>query len=1314
MKNIRIRILILLLVGLGVLAGGVHALHRLQTWRLSNRDWRRAEAAQREGDFQQAVRYLTRTVELSRRKVRAFALLAELLRYELDRPEEADHWIDAMAARNPKSVQAHFLRGQYLLEQGLIDEAAACADRIEALAGGSREEMLLRLRCAAARGRYAQGRQYGWRLVEKYPEDAQGYFALADLELRAGRRKVAVGWLRQGARLSRGHRELTGQLAALLLDEGNIQEAQQLARSLSRGPRQSPAADYLQARIEYRRENWPAAARGFEQARKRYARQPELLGRLDYWLAHCYGRMGHVERQLEAYRRLLEADGNNLPVRREYAAALATDGRVEQALDQYRLLTADSAAGTTCWLERARLGILVNLREKPKQRDWSEVAEALDHVAQESPERVEVPILRAEVLIGQDHPEEARKRLADARRAHPRQPSLWTASISLERRLGNPGAALTMLKEAEDRLPDGVELRLARADQVVQAEGTAGAPSLHPLAEDVEAFSPAEKVALWDRLARYAFRLGDDLQAEKLARRVTATDASSPRMRLLLLDVLLKTDRVAEMPDVLHEIEATEGQGADWHWGRAVYLRRLAQQSPQQQRLLREALDHARAAVQARPSAARVVLLAAQLHDQLGKREKAVAEYLRAVELGDRRLTTVNRAIQLLYAQNRFAEADGLLRRIQEVGPLVPQLQRRASDVANRVGDSQRALALARKAAADSHDYQDHLWLGQLLGILAVRAEEAGKEEETGRLRREAEASLRQATELAPATPAPWIALVAATFRWHGVEKAEEVLASIENAAGEGNAALLQAQCNEAIGRAAEATRLCQAALRTGGNDPSVVVWAAGFYLRQGAAREASEQLTRLVSPPFPLADSTRRWARRELAAILAGSGRFADRRRALRLVEENLTPGRTDFNDQYAKAQILLADPQAARRDEGRQMLEQLIDDGWEPPPADRFRLAQAYMRDGQWDRARGHLAAAREKDPENPKLLAAQIAVLRKLDREDEADALLEELERIAPKSFDTVRLRAGRLVETGNTPAAIRLWKAYLADAGAEPAEPDTRRRLVADGLQETALALRSAESGPAAELLAYALKLRRELAGRQPAERIRLARLLAAMGRMDEAIRTAEASWKEVPAGALAAVLAGLASEPSASRKDLERIRAIATAARKAHPGDLALLAAESGICVDQQRYDEAEALLRRTLAEHGPVVAAQNNLAVLLALRGKDLDEASRLIREAIETAGPVATLLDSRATVRRARGEYHGALADVGAAIADSPQPVFYFHKALLHQALDQPQAAAEALAQARRRGLSAASLNPMERPAYEELARKGEAPAEP
>jgi tetratricopeptide (TPR) repeat protein len=177
--------------------------------------------------------------------------------------------------------------------------------------------------------------------------------------------------------------------------------------------------------------------------------------------------------------------------------------------------------------------------------------------------------------------------------------------------------------------------------------------------------------------------------------------------------------------------------------------------------------------------------------------------------------------------------------------------------------------------------------------------------------------------------------------------------------------------------------------------------------------------------------------------------------------------------------------------------------------------------------------------------------------------------------------------------------------------------------------------------------------------------------------------------------------------SPSEGQCHRVERWLTDAVRDNPTDFALHLQMADLRDLQGRYEEAEAIYRRILAQDRSSVVALNNLAWLLAHRREKAAEALPLISRAIEIAGLRGELLETRAAVHLALGRSDLAVADLEEASADQPTAVRYFQLARAHRAANNSPAAVAALRKAKSLGLATELLHPMERSSYRQLAEE-------
>jgi tetratricopeptide (TPR) repeat protein len=433
---------------------------------------------------------------------------------------------------------------------------------------------------------------------------------------------------------------------------------------------------------------------------------------------------------------------------------------------------------------------------------------------------------------------------------------------------------------------------------------------------------------------------------------------------------------------------------------------------------------------------------------------------------------------------------------------------------------------------------------------------------------------------------------------------------------------------------------------------------------------------------------------------MFAAQGGTDNQRRALDFIERNLHDPPAALADLRAKATLYAAHPARLRREAAIPLLEELIRAEREPPADDELLLAELYAERGdpaRGDKQIGRLAKLHAKEP---RCLAAQVKALLRRSCYAEADSWLRRLEAMAPGEFSSVRLRAEILFGENNPDAAIRVLRDFADRGAAGSSDWQSRIELVVANLEDFGQRLsRQGQRSIASKCIVAAEDLARQSAQREQKQAIRLARFLGAHGRLTEALRIVETTWENSDPNLVAEALGAISDSGACDPHQLKRIESLVTAAlHKYGRGVLPLRHVSASVQIEQQRYAGAEVGLRQWLEEDPEAVIPLNNLSFLLALEGKDLDEASRLIDRGLAVAGPLPALLDTRAAVHAAGKRYAEAIADLDAAIADTPSPIWYYHQAQLHWSMDHKPAAQKALRRAEELGLEPEILHPLDR----------------
>lgn len=1328
------------------------------------------------GEYREAAATFEDVLAARPESVETYARLAELLRGRLERPADADAIMDRLVEHNGSSHQAWLLRARYRTQVRALGKAnAEDAGRLIALAADDArkavelapddlESLLLAAylvrrkaplspeqkaanqangedqpvaRAEATGGEVAanagasaddEARGYLETGLKAHPDQPALYRALADLEYECGRRDAALEVARRGLQELDGDPGLLWTLAELLILDKQFDEADKTIAQLQKNNAAGAPADYLAARLLIARGKLAEASNLLARLQPKLIDWPELAKQADVWSGRCYDQLERVDDQLSAFRRAVEADGNWAPARLGLAGALLKIGRFDEAVEECRLAASADGFPAEGLISLARMMIVQRLRVPAAQRDWRQVEQVLELAATQLPDSLDVPELRAEMLLAQDKTDEARACLAESGERHPDEVRVWLSRAALEQRLGEWKAAEALLAKAEEQVGDSIDMRIGRIRFLVQRPGEGAAPAIAALAEGLDEFDKPGQARLCTVLAFTLRAVGEKDKAVELAKRANGLDPDNLPARLFLFDYAMETQDAASMEELIAEIRRIEGPegGPLSRYGDALRLVIGAKADDTESlEWARRQLTEARLQ---RPAWARLPLLEAQIEELRGNTAGAIDFYRQAVDLGLRQPATVQRLVALLFAQRRFAEADQALRKLDDQQtPFTTELGRLASKVSLQVEDFTRAIDMARKTCVTSTNSADHVWLGQLAGALARGARTEAAERE--KLNEEADTALRRAVELAPTEPEVWVALVQHLVRTEQTADADEALTKAVEKIAENDRPLVLAECYLSMGRRDEAAEQFGLALKARPDDVLTLRRASEFHLSRGAFAEGEPLLRRLMEPELKASDADVAFARRGLALVLAADKSYQKLQVAIALLDENLEKNPLSIEDRKDKALLLARSPALADRQLARSTLVDVLRQAM-TDNSSRLLLAQLYAASGDVAQARRQFQTLLAEAGDNPAYIASYIRILLTGTEIGEAELWLAKLEELQPASLETKELRARLLVANGDAQAAIDMLKALRSDdsddanAKKNPPPGPERIALLMEGLASS-VARRDAASatspsggnvaGPRSTpetksseqrnlLLAAAEELLREAAGEGSRGRAALAAFLGRHGRPADALKL----WLEFFEGedyeTAASGCSLLAATQQLNAEQLAEVERRLVKAKDAHPESLGVLSALALIYDAQVRYDQAVATYRGILAKDRDNVVALNNLALNLALRNQPGSDALKLIDRALAARGPAATLLDTRGTVYLAMGKADKAIADLEEAVAQEPAASYYFHLARAHLLRGDRQAAAAAVERAKQTGLREESLHLLERGDYRKV----------
>jgi cellulose synthase operon protein C len=1321
----------------------------------------------------EAAATLEKAIAAAPGQVETYRRLAWLL-LGMKKPKEADQWMEKLLEVNGDSYRAQFLAADYYLRlKGSLDAAVEAAAKAVELVGpallkadqaarqdpddsdlqrayqmafatqrlallvAARSTMEKATRIADDRKHaeavvlFGEARKYARQAVKLSGDKPEPYDVLADIELRSARLdeimrtasldreaqlrclRKAEAVLREGLKATNNHIDLMWRMANMMIDAEQTEAAGEFVTKLREADCPDPLLAYLEARIAMTKSDWQKAIDGLDRARSGLsgAGGGALQAKqVDFWLGKCYGQLGNPDQEQDAYRRALAADPNYTAAKEALAICLLQSGHIDNALAEYENFTKLGRTPAAAALALARMLIYRNQRLGPEQRKWTQVEDLLQKAATAAPDSVQIPLLQSEMLVARNQAKAAEELVRKARDKSPKEIALWMQLAALAQRRNDLDEVAKILDEAEKKLGDSVELRLARASYIVQRYPEDAAKRLKELAENTASFTDAERIRLWNGLHIPCLQANDLPQARRLCEKVADSQPHNVQARFRLFELAQAAQDEAGMKKVLDEVKKIEGEGPLWCYGEALRLRMAVPAGRTDDPRLDQALVLLARAGKSRPAWAEIPRWMGNIYDQQGKSAEALRQFQLAIKLGERREMVYLRTAQLLARQKRFPDAEQLIQEFEtRQGALSPEMRLLQGYLQQERGDVESALESAQETAASSTDYRAHLRLGELLFTRIRQAAAKSDTDAVAKLSTEAEKALRRAVELADQNPETWLPLVRFLCATGQAEKAKEAVGQVRKKlpAHEIQTPLTLAQCYEALGELPAAQEQYETALEAAPDNPAVVRAVVEFYWRTGRPQQADAQLQRILDRRLKTDPADIQWARRVRAAILLGQGGYHNQEKARAMIEQNLAEDPASTADQRLKASILSALPDRARKDEAVGILERLVASSETRMNEDWYNLGLLYLGRNDWAKFNGVMRRLLAAAGDDPRYVATYIVAALQRNELQDADSWLDNLQKIAPNQFNATNLRAELLVRRGKYEEAFDLLKGFVDRPAAQPADVGARRQMVSETLER----LGRMVTGPEKQLwelryLREAENLLKLYVSERPGQEMLAISFLGRQGNFNEAMTLLERIWPRMNPVAISQVILPLLQSGRPSKEQLQRGERLLQSAIERFDRPVPLLMVQADLWTLHGRYEEAESLYREILAKNSnnPPPVALNNLAVLLAMQGVKLDEAAKLIDRAIAASGPVAAMLDSRATVYIALKQADKALADLKNALAEAERPERLFHLALAYHLKGDDTAAADALRKANKLGLTSAELHPLERPRYREL----------
>jgi Flp pilus assembly protein TadD len=838
---------------------------------------------------------------------------------------------------------------------------------------------------------------------------------------------------------------------------------------------------------------------------------------------------------------------------------------------------------------------------------------------------------------------------------------------------------LKRAREASDRQVRSLEAEICRRNKdYVRCENILG--------ELIDAADAAEAHDVRRRLALVALEQDEERGRQQLSA-LARQYPENPWALNQLADRALSRhdyDRLAEYDQALRELEGNEG--ALWRFYRAMRL--VNQPNDAQDESFAQAVRLHSELQALRPLWPSTMQLKGRIAQRQGRVQEAAEAYKAAIDAGATSVTVFEGLVTLLYANNRWVEADAFLSRLQRVGYQSPLLESFSSRLLLQQGDYNEAVAAARSGVKlRPRDPLSHIWLGQTLVLASNRQNDRALQKS---MVDEATTAFEQAIDLAPRDFRTWSGLLWHCARVGDKQTATRALEGLRSKADltEPQRMLALAQAHQLLGdyRLAEVHYLQAVELLP--RDAATQERLAQFYL--AFAPEKAEQALRRLLDLAP----TSQTARRALATLLVVQGGDSHFDEAIRLLQTS----KDERTNRRLQALLLMKRGGKENIAEARSLLDLSIRTTAAPSATDRHLLALAAEAEGDFAAARQQLERLATESA-SAAYVAALIEFLLRHDSHTDATAFVRQLQKLEPNSFRTAQITS-RWMQAAGRPAndvrqvIERYRTAALGAAQGDAQELATVSRIA--GLYTQLGMQADAENCLRASLRDSSSDGMRQV----------FALWLVKENRLADAMQLAmDGTSADPPSQAsiqlLSNVLALAAARGLRFADAEERIDML----MREHSQDPNMLFELATLRHMQGHSQAARRFYEQSIQLAPRNALARNNLAMLLLDQSGAEHESLSHIQEAMQIAGPLAELRDTYALVLAHQGKAEEACRILRTLLAQSPRnPRYLFHLAISYHKAGNESEARDAIEKATAGNLAGESLTPEERKLLAEL----------
>jgi len=1226
-----------------------------------------------------------------------YELLSNVLLEREENPELARRVIDQMIAVNSESPQAHLRKSVFLGKVGENEEARKFLDKAYELDPKNVQVLARKGLIALRESSFEEAKEYYAIGLEEYEDSPHFYRMMAEVEQRLERPDAAMEVLDQGIGKLKEHLsiELILYKIELLINrkdyDGIEREIERLVR-LDR-PDLVPLIDFQKARIKFDQKKWTEVSKELKRVRPLLFQRPNYFataGAPNYqalagvMLGFSYEGQGIFDLALQAYDTVLIDSPNNQTARKGRKRILAKRQPTQSG-------------------EGVELTQLVDktLELPEAEQDWNKVDELIEKaIADNELSEVHQKLLRAKVLIKRNKYTEATDLIRQAAKDAPDDINIHFAAILLvasDPEQG-PAAALKQLDRLEKRWGRSLRSQVQRADLLANLRPEDIVEQLRFLVTDTQDLTEAEQLKFYKVIGLKFEQLGKLADAREFYEKSIQLEPNNLPIRMHLFNLALRQRDDAAMQAAQEAILDFVKSKSDPSYILTEVRRRIMSFSRReidrtQLTSARELLD---SALRQRPKWHELHIAYGQLLLVLKEDMELALKYFDdALDYGPPNPNAVGIQIRLLAEQGLYPQAFERMNRLRKEirGRVLGQLE---AEILMKTGESEEGFASAEKLAEKQlGNPKTQLWFSKI-------AQKLGKFDV-------AVTALRRALELNPSDPDNWLRLIGLYAEQKNIRKVEGAIREAHLSVDAEYLPLLTGKHYEMLSRWQNAEEIYLAVYADQLNQLPVARRMADFYLLWSSKDPANIQraatyinrILRAANVGDAAPDNPHVvWARQKAAQILYAKKDYQQSLKAERLLRQSAVGGVMNLAESELLADILIL------RNDPKSLLQakQLLTEQREAdrlPKKGALQLARILSKTDEWQLSKALMLELISNNRSDLQVRTVYVGLLIDQGEYSSAESALKRFEKLKPTGLTLLQLSARLASQRGDQTQLNKMLKSIL---------PNMRGAMTAAQLKTVLTVAQLATRYGALEL---AEDLYEKYAARVPAEAFQLARFHAIHGDGDRALELMKRLYSTHTDAVvqLASTMIGTRRDEFGDKYDEPMDRLINEALRE-DPDSVSRQLARAETYEQQGKNQESIAAYEKLLARDDLPkrmrAAAMNNFGFQLALLNQRVDEAEQLINEAMHTFGPVEDMLDTRAIVRIAQGEYDLAIEDMELALSVSRDPVKYFHLAKAYILAGDGRAAVKAWEKAQELGFDKKDSLPMlEKATFEQILQK-------